>query len=125
MVARAERHFGHDDHLRLRGGGSVERGTDREPTVDFDRREVAFPQCVPILRFDAQKGGASDAVTRQQRIHFAFAVGQPLLGDVGFEPCALLLETLEREIGQFGRQNLRLFGVGRIQRQFDVIHNIM
>ena len=53
------------------------------------------------------------------------AIGQPLLGDVGFEPCALLLETLEREIGQFGRQNLRLFGVGRIQRQFDVIHNIM
>ena len=50
-------------------------------------REAAFPQGVPILRFDAQKGGASDAVKRrQQRIHFAFAVGQPLLGDVGFQP---------------------------------------
>ena len=84
LSGRLVRRCGIDEELSLihifRGGGSVERGTDREPTVDFDGREVAFPQCVPVLRFDAQKGGASDAVTRQQCIHFAFAVGQPLLG---------------------------------------------
>lgn len=117
-----ERHLGHDDHLHRRGRRGVERRTDREPPVDLDGGEIAFPQRVPVLRLDTYEGGAFDAAAGQQRIHFAFASGQPFAGNVGFEPCALLLEALEGEVGQFGRKDLRLSGIGGVERQFDIIH---
>ena len=86
---------------------------------------TSVPASYPLNLGMCGMHGKYPSIKAQSECDLLLAVGQPLLGDVGFEPCALLLETLEREIGQFGRQNLRLFGVGRIQRQFDVIHNIM
>ena len=122
MVARAERHLGHHDHLRLaRGSRLVERRADAQAAFDIDGREITLPQCVPVLRLDGDIASA-DAVARQQAVDLLLAVGQPLLRDICLQHAVAGLETLEREIGQFGGQNPGQFFVGTRDIERDVIH---
>ena len=100
MVSRAESHAGHYHHLQfvalLR---RVERCPDQDASIDIDRREILFPQGVPVLGLDGDITPVGDAVAGQQVVGLLHAVRQPLAGDVGFQHLALRLEAL---IGQLG-----------------------
>ena len=124
-MTRAERHFGHEDHLRLPGRGRfVERRPDAQAPLDVHRREITLPQGIPVLRLDDDIAPRSP-VARQQGIHPVLAVGQRFPPDVSLQHAALRLETLERKVGQFGRQNLGLSVVRTGDVEHGVIHKIM
>ena len=78
------------------------------------------PQGIPVLRLDDDIASRSP-VARQQGIHPVLAVGQRFPPDVSLQHAALRLETLERKVGQFGRQNLGL----SVVRTGDVEHGVI
>ena len=122
MVARAERHAGHHDYLHLaRRSRIVERSADAQAAFDIDRREIALPHGIPIPGRDS---GITpfDPAARQQGVDFGPASGQLFAGDIGFQRAAFLLETLEREIGEFGGQDFSLHVVVDSDIEDRVIH---
>ena len=122
VVPRAERHLGHDDHLHHPCGGRLmERRTDQQAPLDVDGRKIALPDGVPVLRFDSDITSLH-AVTRQQGIDLALAVGQLLLRDIGLERPRIGLEALEGIVGQLGGQYLGLHGVRKGNIQGYIVH---
>ena len=99
----------------------MERRPDEQASLDVHRREIALPKGVPVLRLDRDIA-ALYAVAHQQGVDLRLAVGQQVLADVGLQHTTFGLETLERIVGQFRRQNLGLFAArtGDIER--NVIH---
>ena len=118
VVSGPERHLGHDDHLHDPfGGGIVERRTDQQAAFDIDGREIALPYGVPVLGLDGDIASLH-AVAGQQGIDPGFAVGQPLLRNVGFERPVFGFEALEGIVGQLGGEyfGLLILRKGNIQR---------
>ena len=100
----------------------MERRPDMNLSVDVHRSEITLPKRIPVLRFDRDITLSGNAVAGQQGIHRLLAVDQALTRDVGLQGAALPAETLERVIGQFGRQDLGLLVVRRRNIEFDIIH---
>lgn len=122
MLPGAERHFRHDDDFGLAlGGGLVERRADAQAPLDVGSGEILLPKGVPILRLDGDVA-PGNAVTGKQSVDLGLAIGQPLLRDVSLQDVGTALETLERELGQLGDENLGLRPVGDGNIQCDEIH---
>ena len=82
VVSRAESHAGHDDHFQFVSGlRCVERRPDQDASIDIDRREILFPQGVPVLGLDGDITPVGDAVAGQQVVGLLHAVRQPLAGE--------------------------------------------
>ena len=95
----------------------MERRADQQAAFDIDGREIALPYGVPVLGLDGDIASLH-AVAGQQGIDPGFAVGQPLLRNVGFEHPVFGFETLEGIVGQLGGQyfGLLILRKGNIQR---------
>ena len=100
----------------------MERGPDHAAALHFDRFETGLPQGVPVHRLDTDVGSSGNALLPQALVHPGLAVGQAVLGDIGLQHPSLFRETLEGEIGQESRHDLRLRGIRHGNGKFDIVH---
>ena len=99
------------------GAGSWNGARISRAAFDIDGREIALPYGVPVLGLDGDIASLH-AVAGEQGIDPGFAVGQPLLRNVGFERPVFGFEALEGIVGQLGGEyfGLLILRKGNIQR---------